>query len=335
MLKFILNIFYFLVLWIKKEISKKQIIAIKHPAAFRSRKKWGDYNVACDLADEFNRHKGFYAIVISHDFWYSKFNIFVDITFLLRGMEEYIPFTQHTNILWRISHMEDVSKEEAEKYDIIYTLKSENLDEQEKNLPAFANTKFYFPVIRKNKKFKFDILFIGNSRNIYRNAVKYCIQNGINISIIGSGWEQFVDKKYIVKKCVTNKNVKYYYSNSKIILADHYEDMRLAGAISNRIYNITACCGFCICDDVKNIGKIFNDSVPTFKTEEDLIKLVNYYLNNSEKRTELSKKAHEITIKNYTAKIIVEKIIKDYKKYLRDEADKIGTLRLCSHYFIN
>ena len=334
MIKIFLNLYYFLSLFIKKNIQKKTIIAIKHPAAFRSRKKWGDYNVACDLANSINYYKKYYAIPISHDFWYGKFNNYIDVTILLRGMEHYQPYNHQTNIIWRISHMDCISDEELEKYDIVYTLRSENLPTKEKNLPAFANTNFYYPIKSNNKKYKYNILFIGNSRNEYRKVVKYCIENGIEIAIIGSKWEKFIDKKYIVKKYVTNKEVKYYYSNSKIILADHYEDMKIAGAISNRIYNITACKGFCICDDVKNIDSIFEKNIPTFKNSNELIRLINYYLENENERAKLAQKSYEITMRKYTAKNASEIIIKDYEKLIQEEYEQIKNLRLCSHHFM-
>ena len=328
-----LKIFYFFDLMIKKFIYKKIIIAIKYPAAFRSRIKWGDYNVACDLSQAINFYDKYYALPVALDFWYSKFNIFVDVTILLRGMEVYRPIEGQTNILWRISHMGSVSENEKSKYDIIYTLRSVDVPKDEKTLPAFANTNFYYYVKSKNKKYKFDILFIGNSRNEYRKVVKYCIENGLNISVIGSKWEQYIDKKYIVAKCVPNKKVKYYYSNSKIILADHYEDMKLAGAISNRIYNISACKGFCICDDVANLSQIFKSSIPTFQTEQELIQKIHYYLKNPQEREKLAQKAYEITMQKYTAKNAAETIIRDYENYLEKENEKIEELRLCSHHF--
>ena len=313
-MKTITKIYYFILCFIEKVFFHKKIIAIKHPSAFRNQKKWGDYNVACDLANEINENKIYFAIPVPQNFWYSTFNKFVDVTILFRGLLEYIPYKNQINYMYAISNYNEVNCEEYYNYERVFSMSLKNpCGEKYCFLPAFANTNFYYPVKSNNPKYRYDILFIGNTRSEYRNVVKYCVNNGINIAVFGSGWEKFIDKKYIKGHLIPNKKVKYYYSNSKIILADHFDDMRKLGAISNRIYNISACKGFCICDDVKGLDEVFEGAIPVFRTEKELVDLINYYLEHPQERYEKAQKAYDITIKKFTAKNIVQILLKDLK----------------------
>ena len=89
-------------------------------------------------------------------------------------------------------------------------------------------------------------------------------------------------KKNIKGTFVENKDLKFFYSNSKIVLNDHWDDMKKFKYINNRIYDVTACFGFIITDNILDNGEI--PGLVTFKDSNDLKQKVNYFLNNSEDR---------------------------------------------------
>jgi spore maturation protein CgeB len=76
------------------------------------------------------------------------------------------------------------------------------------------------------------------------------------------------------------------------------------GLVINRLYDVSATGAFVISKYSPYIEEIFGDSIPMFQTKEDLKNLLDYYLSHPEERQKKAEKAREITLKNYTNKII-------------------------------
>ena len=114
---------------------------------------------------------------------------------------------------------------------------------------------------------------------------------------------------------IDNDELKYYYSSADIVLNDTRGDMIEAGFISNRIFDVTACGGFLISDYIEGIEEIYGDAIPMYKTEEEFVELINYYLSHPEERKIKAQKAHEITMKNFGSKEIVSRMIEIMKGY--------------------
>ena len=90
--------------------------------------------------------------------------------------------------------------------------------------------------------------------------------------------------------------------------------MRENGFISNRIFDVLACNGFILTDDVAGIEKLFGDSVVTYSTKEEMNKKIKYYLEHTDEREALSKKGREMVLQNHTYKNRVEQILKTLKE---------------------
>ena len=82
-----------------------------------------------------------------------------------------------------------------------------------------------------------DFIFIGNTRNIYRESVKYAIKSGLDVKVIGSGWDKYISEKYILKNLVSNSELGSAYALGRVVLCDHWDDMKKFGFVSNRIYD--------------------------------------------------------------------------------------------------
>ena len=97
--------------------------------------------------------------------------------------------------------------------------------------------------------------------------------------------------------------MRKHYSSAKIVLNDTREGMKEFGFISNRIFDATACETLIISDYMPEIEEIYGDTVPMYKTKEELISLVKYYLDdkNQAERKDKAKRAREITLKNFTS----------------------------------
>ena len=84
--------------------------------------------------------------------------------------------------------------------------------------------------------------------------------------------------------------------------------------VSNRIFDATACGSFVISDYIPDIEEIYGDNVPMWRSEEELVSLVTYYLSHSDEREAKAKKAQQITLSNFTSERIAKEIIKIIEK---------------------
>ena len=127
--------------------------------------------------------------------------------------------------------------------------------------------------------------------------------------MFGDGWQDKVDEKYFKGSYIDNNELHKYYASAKIVLNDTRNDMKKAGFISNRVFDVTASGGFLISDYMSEVEKFYGDSIPMFKTKEELKHLIDYYLSHPNERKEKALKAQQITLSNFTNEIIAKKMI--------------------------
>ena len=212
-------------------------ICIKSPNPKKQR-IWGDYFFALALKKSFEKH-GFNVIIQEREDWYDS-NVKPDINIVLRGLIEYKPNRDEINVMWNISHPDLVTDEEYESYDICFISSEKYANELNDKLntpikPLLQCTDpdvFYFS---KQDDIAEDVLFVGITRGVYREIIKDMMKTDFDVSIYGTGWEQYVNEKYIKGQFIPNEKVHEYYSSCKILLNDHWEDMRDLDFPSNRL----------------------------------------------------------------------------------------------------
>jgi len=290
-------------------------IAIKSPNPI-GHHHWGDYFVSLALKKSFEK-KGFRVIIQELEEWYDN-PVKVDINIVLRGLEKYMPKSNEINIMWNISHPDLVKKEEFELYDICFI----SSVKQANNLKGKINTVIE-PLLQctdpevffteKDESISEDLLFVGVTRGVYREIIKDVMQTDFDVSIYGLEWENFVDEKYIKGQFIPNNELHKYYSSCKILLNDHWEDMRDMNFPSNRLFDALACGTFVISDKIKSADTIFEGSVVTYDGVEDLNNKIEYYLNHNEERVKITEKGKDIVLKNHTYDKRVEEILQHLK----------------------
>ena len=303
----------------KQEIINKVInkdysnltISIKS-AHTQNNKNMGDYFFALSLKESFEK-LGFKVLLQARENWYDTYEK-DDITIVLRGLKNYEPHTSNINLLWNISHPELITNEEFEKYDIVFisSIKYANkikkqINTNVKPLLQCTDPNIFFPEPQKENYN--EILFVGNTRNVYRQIIKDALNTHHDISIYGMGWKRFIDKKYITGHFIRNKDLHKYYSSCKILLNDHWEDMKNEDFPSNRLFDALACGTFIISDKIPSAETLFEGSIITYENTEDLEMKIDYYLNHENERIALSEKGREIVLKNHTFDKRVEEIL--------------------------
>lgn len=174
-------------------------------------------------------------------------------------------------------------------------------------IPQFTNEKRFYPDYHDD--LKSEVLFVGINAP-YRRAAKIALEHKLPITIYGPHWGDSAKGEY-----VDNRVLRKYYSSAKIVLNDTRREMLVHGVISNRIFDASACGSLVISDYMPEIEEIYGDSVPMWKTEEELVALIKYYLDpaHEAERLEKAKRAQEITLQNFT----VEKTAKRFEQIIR------------------
>ena len=295
---------------IKNDEFDELTVAIKSPNPTVDR-KWGDYFFAHALKRSLEK-KGFNVIIQERENWYD--DVEVDINIVLRGLRDYDINYDEINLMWNISHPDMVTDEEYEKYDIVFIASEKYANSLKTKLNTQVETLFQCtdPEVFYTKKddgLEEDILFVGVTREVYRQIVKDSLEKGHDVSIYGVGWEEFIDKKLIKGEFIPNNELYRYYSSCKILLNDHWEDMRELDFPSNRLFDALACGTFVISDDIPSASTLFEGTIVTYSDADDLDEKINYYLDNPEKREELANKGKEIVLKNHTFDNRVDEIL--------------------------
>lgn len=305
--------------------SKRPVLSIKNPTPVNEKIFWGDYWLGMDLEDSLKANR-FIVRTDYREYFRNNLSENDDIEFVIRGLSFYAPSKNKLSVLYIISHPDLITSDEIRLYDVILCasntfankLRYEHPDKCIYFVPQFTNPTVFTSSF--DKQYSHDLFFCGNTRHCFRESVKFAVHNGLDISIFGKGWEEYVPSKFIKGQTIDNRMLYKYYSSSKIVLNDHHSDMKKLGFVSNRIYDVTSCGGFLISDYMPEIYDIYKDSIPMYKNELEYVKLIKHFLDdrNKKERLEMAAAAKSITSKNFT----VESVAKRISDIITDERNK-------------
>jgi len=274
----------------------KKIWVIKCPAPDTEDKiLWGPHNFSVALKRELEA-KGYYVVIDYHNNWAGRID--ADYVLVLRGLHQYRPDRRCENckyILWHNCYPEKVTKEEYELYDLVlvnsksYTKKmAEQVSVPVETLLLCADTTLFYP---EETELKYDKVFVGNTRQVHRNMVVWCEKNNIPIQVWGriegkNGWKNYVKADTCIKleSPMPNGQLPDLYRASKIILNDHFDEMREEGFINNRILEALSCGRPVISDHCDEYEELFGDSLIYYHDEDDFIQKLKWLEMNTEEQ---------------------------------------------------
>jgi spore maturation protein CgeB/GT2 family glycosyltransferase len=281
-------------------------VAIKVPAPnWNEIKQWGDYHYALALKRSFEGRGYAVRIDILPD-WHAKKSAFDDVVIVLRGLSQYKPNPAQINIMWNISHPDTISDAEYNLYDHVFVASDHHALELKRRLTApvtallqCADQQVFYRA-EEAEQIESEVLFVGNSRNVFRQIVKDAFEKELPLEVIGNGWGNFLPPGRISQNHVENTELHKYYSGSKILLNDHWASMARMGFISNRIFDAGLCGAFIISDDVTGMKELFGDAIELYEDAADLERKVRYYLDNPELRKEKGQQLRRLVLEQHT-----------------------------------
>ena len=216
-----------------------------------------------------------------------------------------------------------------EPTDIKYLLNKYNVGNA-KYLPVVADETIYNNENNALNKV-YDICFVGvaslHRAELLEAVARYCDYNNKTMIVYGHMWRfrpyihmlrhryNFKKKypklyKYVINKFINSQKVAELYKKSRIVLNIAQSDN---SAANSRTFEILATNSFQIVGYNPSIEALFKDGkeLVMYKNSEELINLIDYYLDNAEKRVEIASTGCEKVMKEFLLKRIVREFIQE------------------------
>lgn len=192
-----------------------------------------------------------------------------DVALTLRGIATDRPAPSPVNLLWVISHPDEVTAEEARSYDATFAAsKKWALDKTaEWGLPVEPLLQCTDAQIcdarHKGAAPAHPILFVGNARRSSSRPIVDWVGASApaKLAIFGTGWEQTPHAASVQAASLANAALGGYYASAGIVLNDHWDDMRRAGFVSNRLFDAVASGARVLSDPIAGADELFGRSV--------------------------------------------------------------------------
>jgi len=248
--------------------------AIKVAAPEDEKAAWGDWHYAESLAAAISAlgHE------VSIDFrgqWHARSLADEDVVIVIRGLIPYEPRPGQLAFLWNISHPDQVSYQEYDSYSRVYVASD--------SYAAFLRHIVRPPVtalLQATDPERFhpvddparapDLLFVGNSRGVEREIVRWAIDAGRPPYIYGGGWEGLVPPQLVKGDNVDNRALGTLYAGAGAVLNDHWPSMAAFGMVANRLFDVVAAGGKALSDRVPSIARIFGSAVTEVSGPDEL-----------------------------------------------------------------
>jgi len=276
-------------------------------------KFWGDLYFARAMKEEFEK-RGYLANVRTRQDWHKRST--AKYTIFLRGNREYYPTVEEgrVSIMWNISHPDEVSLVEYNAFDYVYFASEKLKCKLGGQIQCQSGVLMQCTdenVMRAEEYLdkKYELLFVGNSRQVYRQILKDLLPTEYKLTVIGRHWEKYPVQQYVIQPYIANDEVGQAYHDAKILLNDHWDDMKEQGVISNRIFDALAAGAFVISDYMAEIDEEFEGAVVTYQDKDDLKNKIDYYLTHEDERLAKAKLGQEIVLEKHTFSNRIEKMI--------------------------
>ncbi len=243
------------------------------PLAPRGR-RWGDDIFARSLASALEQLGQ--RVTVDHPETRGRANrAYDDVVLTLRGLER-VPVdrsgTDALRLLWVISHPDEVTAEECAEHDLVFAAGTAWAADRSRAwatpirtlLQCTDPTRFHPGVAQPDTGP--DLVAVLNARGGTRAVVEHALAAGLPLTLYGDGWAGLVPPEVVAGVRVPNAELGALYGSAGVVLADHWEDMRRLGFVSNRVFDVLACGGRLWVDDVAGLDDVLSPLVDGLDT---------------------------------------------------------------------
>jgi GT2 family glycosyltransferase len=237
---------------------------------------WGDTHLARSLAAAL-RELDQDVVTYRRGTHQSHASYLDDVVLGIRGLERIHPQAGKINVLWVISHPDDVTVEELQSFDLVFAA-SESWSRQ-MTVRSGRPVRVLRQAVDSRQLPSADApagdgsrpVFVGGKYGDRRRQVVFdAMQAGIDFEVHGPGWEGLVPAPVLRSSYVPNHEVTAVYRSRGLVLADHWDDMAREGFIANRIFDAVGAGARVISDEVPGIEETFEGAVQVYRSVEEL-----------------------------------------------------------------
>jgi GT2 family glycosyltransferase/spore maturation protein CgeB/predicted nucleic acid-binding Zn-ribbon protein len=264
--------------------------------------RWGDLHFALATGRELARRRHRFHIQVLQE-WDDESGLLFDVVVHLRGLSRYAPRPGQFNVMWHISHPDELSGAECDQYDLVLVASDPHAEELRaatatpvEALEQATDPRVFFP--DPDPAFAHDLVFVGNSRKVRRRILEDLLPTEHDLAIWGGDWDGIVDPRHVLGDFVPNEEVRRIYSSAGLVLCDHWDDMRRHGFISNRIYDALACGAVVVTDPVEGLER-FGDAVVTYDDPDDLARKIERLLADRAALAERGQRGRELVLERH------------------------------------
>ncbi len=252
-----------------------------------------------------------------------------DLVFILRGAdfspETLLKIKKESNaklVCWWLEGPKAIEKslEKAPYYDFYFINSRYSVEEHKKRgvkncyyLPFGADLEFYKRTIPA--EYQCDVGFVGawdqNRQNLLQGLTDFD-----NASIWGPKWRKKNNKdkkmlRIIKGDGIYNDDVAKFYSTTRININIDAWYNYIPSGVSLRIFDIPACGGFLLTDFVEELPELYKlpEEMETFKTQDEFIGKIKYYLKNDKKREKIAENGCRRVIADHTYEIRMKQLL--------------------------
>lgn len=240
---------------------------------------WGDTHLAESLAKSL-RVLGQDVVSYRHGAHASSASHLDDVVLGIRGLDVILPQPGKYNILWIISHPEDVSPSELLGFDVVYAASDVWAHEMSARCGVPVHT-MHQAVDTEHLRDQtaapgrgHQLLFVGGTHpDRHRQSVYDAAYAGVDLVVHGPGWQETPIAPYLASDYVPNHHLTALYRTNGLVLADHWPDMAAHGFIANRVFDAVAAGARVVSDDVVGIEETFAGAVQVYRSIDELRRL--------------------------------------------------------------
>ncbi|MFJ4222075.1 glycosyltransferase [Curtobacterium luteum] len=229
---------------------------------------WGDVHFAGELAAALER-LGQRVRVDRRDAHVRDDDGADDVTLVVRGLDRVPPNPASVNLLWVISHPDDVADTELRSFDRAFAAgpawaaaASARSGVTVTPLLQATDPSVFHPGIRSaTDPDAGHVVFVGSTRGTDRPVVTDAVSLGADLRVHGPGWADVVPSDLLGEPGLSRAEVARAYASARVVLNDHWPDMAAGGFVSNRVFDVLAAGGVVVTDPVEGLADVL--AVPT------------------------------------------------------------------------
>ena len=260
---------------------------------------WGDTWFAGSFATALTR-AGVTTQVHTYDVWNASDAALAPVVVNLRGLHRYQPRPGAVNVLWIISHGDEVTDDELDEFDLVLVASSSFTDQlrrrTQRRVEVFhqATDTTLFDPNRPVINPAHGIVVVANHRQPFRPGPRWLMELGIDFQLFGARWAGQPEARFLAGGYVANERLNDIYATADIVVADQWDAMSRDGFVANRIFDVAASGGFAISTPSPGITGLFGKAVPQYGSRDELGELVRNCLRHPRRRRRLARRAMRI-----------------------------------------